>query len=426
MGGLLLCVTTLYCPPAPRTKPQKKRGPEGSGLYPELGVLGIQEGSSPALVREVGRQVALLPSYALCREELARRGLELNLKEVYRIGNYAGAAALTYRRRLLERYRAGQLPAGQEFAGKRIGVFVDGGRTKIRTVIRRQKGQGQHKQQRRRYRTDWREPKLLIIVELDSQGRMVPASKTVLDGTFAGPDEVMELLAMYLHLFGAASAEQVSLGADGAPWIWERWDWVTQRVGLETQRVTKVLDWCHAVHHISLALEYVVPEADERRRRFKKLRQWLKQGDWWEAVYELAQLGKDLPSEHALWTALDYLERHGEAGHLEYAEFRRRGVPLGSGAIESAIRRVINLRLKGNSIAWYKENAERMLQLRCLVLSKRWDEQFALISASLASNRRLEWNYSSPDMPAQLKSDLAITSHKPQPSTQSLSYVPAA
>ena len=41
--------------------------------------------------------------------------------------------------------------------------------------------------------------------------------------------------------------------------------------------------------------------------------------------------------------------------------FRRRGVPLGSGAIESAIRRVINLRLKGNSISWYEENAEGML-----------------------------------------------------------------
>ena len=47
----------------------------------------------------------------------------------------------------------------------------------------------------------------LIICELDKRGRMVPGTKAVLDGTFAGPDELMELLAMYLHLFGAASAE---------------------------------------------------------------------------------------------------------------------------------------------------------------------------------------------------------------------------
>ncbi len=144
----MLWVTTLYCAPAARTG--KGRGREGGGGYPEFGVLGIQEGSSPALVREVGRQVALLPSYAISREELARRGLDLDIKEIYGIGTYAGAAALTYRCRLLEQYRAGLLPAGSEWAGKRLGAFVDGGRTKIRTTTRRQKGQGQHKTQRRR------------------------------------------------------------------------------------------------------------------------------------------------------------------------------------------------------------------------------------------------------------------------------------
>ena len=424
LGGLLLWATTPYCAPAARTG--NRRGREGNGVYPELGVLGIQEGSSPALVREVGRQVALLPSYALSREELARRGLDLDIKEIYGIGKYAGAAALTYRRRLLEQYRAGLLPAGREWTGKRLGVFVDGGRTKIRTTTRRQRGRGQHKSQRRRYRTAWREPKLLIIVELDERGRMVTGSKPVLDGTFAGPNELMELLAMYLHLLGAASAQLLSFGADGAPWVWERWDWVIQRVGLKANQVTKTLDWCHAVHHISLALEHVVQDKEVRRRLFKKLRKWLKQGAWWEVVVELSQRAKDLPDDHAVWTELNYLERHGEKGHVDYARFRRRGVPLGSGAIESAIRRVINLRLKGNSISWYEENAEGMLLLRCLVLSKRWDDTFVQTSASLASNRRLDWAFRSPDMPAQLEAKIAIEPPKPQVSATSAAYATAA
>jgi hypothetical protein len=421
-----LWVTTLYCAPAARNPKGKGRGREGSGVYPEFGVLGIQEGSTPALVREVGRQVALLPSYAISREELARRGLDLNIKELYGIGKYAGQAALTYRRRLLEQYRAGQVPAGQQWAGKRLGAFVDGGRTKIRKVLRRQKGQGQHKTQRRRYRTDWREPKLLIIVELDERGRMVPGSKAVLDGGLAGPDELMELLAMYLHLFGAASAKLVSFGADGAPWVWDRWDWVIKRVGLKAKQVTKTLDWCHAVHHISLALEHVVQDKDVRRRLFKKFRKWLKQGAWWKVVSDLATLGKELPDGHDFWTEVHYLDSHGEDGHMNYARFRRRGVPLGSGAIESAIRRVINLRLKGNSISWYEDNAEGMLALRCLVLSDRWDDTFAKISASLASDRPLDGDFHSPDMPAQLKDKITIEPPKPQPPTGSTSYNAAA
>lgn len=47
------------------------------------------------------------------------------------------------------------------------------------------------------------------------------------------------------------------------------------------------------------------------------------------------------------------------------------GLPVGSGAIESSIRRVINLRLKGNGIFWKEENAESMLQLRSMVISDR-------------------------------------------------------
>jgi hypothetical protein len=415
LGGLLLWVTTLYCAPAARKTSVKGRGREGSGVYPEFGVLGIQEGNSPALVREVGRQVALLPSYAICRDELARRGLDLNIKEVYGIGKYAAAAALTYRRRLLEHYRAGLLAAGSQWAGKRLGVFVDGGRTKIRTVTRRQKGRGKRKTQRRRYRSDWREPKLLIICELDKRGRMVPGSKAVLDGTFAGPDELMEVLAMYLHCLGAAAAELVCFAADGAPWVWERWDWVAKRVGLDARRITKTLDWCHAVHHISLALEHVVDDKEERRLLFKKLRKWLRQGDWLEVVVELAQHAQDLPDDHDVWTELSYLDRHGTAGHLDYGRFRRRGIPLGSGAIESAIRRVVNLRLKGNSLAWYQENAEGMLTLRCLVLSNRWDDTFAKISASMASDRRIDRIFCSPDMPAQLNANIPIEPPTLQP-----------
>lgn len=424
LGGLLLWVTTLYCAPAARTG--RGRGREGSGLYPELAVLGIQEGVSPALAREVGRLAALLPSYEMTRQELARRGLDLKTKVVYRVGQFVGEAALTYRRRLLEQYRHGELPAGTELAGKRLAAFVDGGRTKIRRVTRRQRGQGKRKTQRRRYRSDWREPKLLIIYEIDEQGRMVPGTKPTVDGTFAGPDELMELLAMHLHYLGAAQAEVVSVGADGAPWVWERWDWVIGRVGLNVRRVYRTLDWCHAVHHISLALEQLLPDAAERRRVFKKLRKWLRQGKWLDVVLELGHFAWQLPNEHAVWTPISYLERHGEQGHLDYARFRRRGLPLGSGAVESAIRRVINLRLKGNSISWYEGNAEGMLVLRGLVLTGRWDDTFARIWSSLRSDRRLSWRFKSPDILAQLNAGIPIKPPSPQQPATSTGYDAAA
>jgi hypothetical protein len=420
----MIYVTTLYCAPALRTG--RGRGREGSGVYPEWAVLGIQEGKSPALVREVGRQTALLPSYAMAQQELAERGVDLDIKEVHGIGQHAGRAALAYRRRELELYRQGKMPAGAG-RGKRFGAMIDGGRTKVRKTTRKQKGEGKSKTQSRRFLTDWREVKQIIVFEMDEQGRMKKGTQPILDGTFAGPDEIMEVLALRLHQVGASRAKVVAFRSDGAPWIWERLEWVIRRLGLKAKQVSRGLDWCHAVHHISLALEPLV-ESAERKRVFKKLRKWLKCGRWRKVVDELLSLAGavDLAEDSPLWTEIAYLDRHGEEGHLDYATFRRRGLPLGSGAIESAIRRVINLRLKGNSIYWEEENAEAMLVLRGLVLSGRWNEVFAKITESLAGDRRLDWKWTSPDMPAELKAGTTIAPPTPQPALFQTSYDTAA
>jgi hypothetical protein len=424
LGGLMIYVMTLYCGPSLRTG--RSRGREGSGVYPELAVLGIQEGKTPALVREVGRLTALLPSYEAGRQELAEHGLVLNIKEVHGIGQHAGEAALAYRRRELELYRQGKLPAAAG-RGKRFAAMIDGGRTKVRNATRKQKGKGKSKTQKRRFHTEWREVKQIIVFEMDERGRMKKGTQPVLDGTFSGPDEVLEVLAMRLHQVGASQAEVVAFRSDGAPWIWDRLEWVIKRLGLCAKQVSRGLDWCHAVHHVSLALEPLL-EGAKRKRVFKKLRKWLKRGSWHKVVDELLRLGKqaDLPKESPVWTEILYLHRHGEAGHLDYATFRRRGLPLGSGAIESAVRRVINLRLKGNSIFWEEENAEAMLVLRGLVLSGRWNEVFAKITESLAGDRRLQWHWTSPDMVAELNAGTPIAPPTPQGSTAPIVYGAAA
>jgi hypothetical protein len=202
---------------------------------------------------------------------------------------------------------------------------------------------------------------------------------------------------------------------------------VVKRLGLRKDQVSRGLDWCHAVHHISLALEPLLEDA-ERKCVFKKLRKWLKQGRWQQVVNNLVRLLvlAELKDESAVVTAINYLEGHGEAGRLDYAKFRRHRLPVGSGAIESAVRRVINLRMKGNSVFWEEANAEGMLALRGLVLSRRWREVFAKMTESLAHNRRMDWQWQSPDMVAELKAGIAIMPFKPQPRSQEACYDAAA
>jgi hypothetical protein len=412
LGGLMLCVWALYC--APQARKGKGRDEHGGGLYPELAVFGFHSGQSAALAGLIARQSTLMPSFELARQELGRRGLKLNIKVVHRSTHGLGRQLLIARRCDLQRYRDGQVPAGSEMAGKRLCVQIDGGRVRLRKVTRKQKGKGSKKKQKRRYKGQWREPKLLTIFEIDQDGQMVKKSRARIDGTFAGPDEVMELLAYHLHCLGAAQAAVVVFVSDGAPWIWERLGWVVKRVGLDNKKVAYALDWCHALHHVGLALAACgLPQA-EHRRVFKKLRKWLKKGEAAAVLNELERLGEKHGVLAAMATPVAYLDKHLEAGHLDYEQMQRRGLPIGSGAIESAIRRVVNQRLKGNGLMWCQGNAEGMLLLRAAALTGRWDEALQRATLSHCRDGRRDWHWSSPDMPFQLKAEVHIEPPKSQ------------
>jgi len=68
----------------------------------------------------------------------------------------------------------------------------------------------------------------------------------------------------------------------------------------------------------------------------------------------------------------DYLLRNTRAERLNYAKTRRAKMPMGNGSMESAVRRVINLRLKGPGIFRREEHAEQMLMLHAYYKSKHW------------------------------------------------------
>ena len=57
---------------------------------------------------------------------------------------------------------------------------------------------------------------------------------------------------------------------------------------------------------------------------------------------------------------------------MQYKSFQERKLPIGSGVVESAIRRVINLRLKAPGSFWKLGFAEIIIFLRAQVLYGRW------------------------------------------------------
>ena len=349
-------------------------------------------------------------------KELEREGIVLDKKTVRRIAEQLGLQLLELRRRELLIWREGWLPAGDDFAGRRVAVQIDGGRVRLRENKKQKKNKKRKKGARPKFDTPWREPKALIIFEFNEQGKMVKKRRQpLIDGTLLGPDHLAELVAFHLHRLGVAQAESVVFISDGARWIWDRLEWIEKRAGLERSKTVHVLDFCHAAHHISLALSHLGYMPAVRRKRYVELRRLLHRSRYDEVVSKLTERAKQqkLAEDHEVWTEIRYLERHGSEGHLRYATFRRRGLPSGSGAIESTIRRVINLRLKSNAMYWLEENAEALFAIRALILCERWEETLSRVRQMMARDRRINWEWIASDL-TKLNAEETVSPPSPQ------------
>ena len=75
------------------------------------------------------------------------------------------------------------------------------------------------------------------------------------------------------------------------------------------------------------------------------------------------------------WKAYRCLRRH--ARWMDYAGYRRRGLPIGSGVTEAACKTVFTQRFKRSGMRWGHESGQVILDLRVVYLSGLWDAAFA-------------------------------------------------
>jgi len=373
-GGRTVRIKTVYMLPRQfRKKGRKhgvgKRGRQGNGIYPVLKLLGIAHQSSPALQHDVTIS-ALNNPFVEATETLKRHGVEISEKRVRTISESVGKAALNDRDKELEQFSNGTLQQGNTFAGKRVVVAIDGGRTRIRQAKKGKKKMGQ---QRQGYHTDWKEPKLFTLYAIDETGRKL--NKQLLpynDGTITGRDSFKQLFKMDLYKTGVVAASQIIFIGDGAPWIWNIIDEIITELNINPEIIDKVLDFYHAAEHLWEVIDALPNLSQQQKQRlFKKSRTRLKNGN----IKSLIEtLGRKANRNQAASKKLSYF--HGHEDKCRYDQFIKRNIPIGSGAIESAVRRIVNLRLKGAGMFWLKHNAEAFLHLRCQLKSGRWDEFF--------------------------------------------------
>lgn len=385
LGGSSFTVTVPYLKPnrrqrrPGRKRKSGKRGKGGSGLYPTLAALGIQGRATPALTDEIVHQMSAADSHNAAFEALQRRGIRLNSKVIRRLFYDFAQRADSHRKQWLAQARLAEPCSTGPLAGARVVICTDGGRTRIRQPARA--GRRRRRTRHRGFQAPWKEPKVLVLYVIDAQGNPLASFRPVLDATMGDCEEIFEFLLGYLLALGGAKAKQLMVVSDGAPWIWERVDKLAEGLGVERERIVEVVDFYHAMEAVYRVAE--VPRWKSPRRKakwLKRARRLLTKGHIESLVAHIKTLAVGRRAK-AIKEHVGYFERH--AKRMRYKWFRSQCVPIGSGAVESAVRRIVNLRLKSNGKFWLRDNANAMLLTRSYLKAGRlhelirWSLQYA-------------------------------------------------
>ncbi|MGB9499421.1 MAG: hypothetical protein ACKVE4_06655 [Dissulfuribacterales bacterium] len=136
----------------------------------------------------------------------------------------------------------------------------------------------------------------------------------------------------------------------------------------------EVIDYTHAkqnLHEIIDKLPKKIP-AKEKNRIARIWKNLLWEGNLSDLKKEIKKhIGYPKRRREALVKFNNYFMKN--RNRMQYAVFRHLKLPTGSGCVENAIRRIINLRLKSPGTFRKPETAESMLFLRSQLLSGRWN-----------------------------------------------------
>jgi hypothetical protein len=220
------------------------------------------------------------------------------------------------------------------------------------------------------------EVKLLVAFDFDGAGK---ALKRTFHATQDKIDEFRKGMIREASLRGAESAKLLVFLGDGAAWVWKTAE-------DHFPDAVQILDWYHAMQHVWASGRAL------HGSREKELKAWARkvETDLWngrrdaviEAMRALSEqlgapdqsLSETARAADPRWIAhrnVHYFESNRD--RINYPEYRKKHLPVGSGAVESACKQLVAQRMKRSGMRWDHEGAENILSLRSLALSGRWD-----------------------------------------------------
>jgi hypothetical protein len=162
---------------------------------------------------------------------------------------------------------------------------------------------------------------------------------------------------------GLAHTKQIILLSDGATWIRS----IKETLFPESQQI---LDFFHLSEHLyEFARVYFNNNDTKYKPWVEEHKIMFKNGQHEKVIYEIERI-KNKTSNKEADSLYTYLVNNKD--NINYKQYLDNGFFIGSGAIESGNKSVVQKRLKGPGMKWNINSAQAMLTLKSKYESKRW------------------------------------------------------
>ena len=159
--------------------------------------------------------------------------------------------------------------------------------------------------------------------------------------------------------------------SDGATWIR---NWIEDAF----PDAVSILDYFHAVEHLHQFIDSYFKEKEVAEKWAEKQKELLLNSNVKEVINNIEKLA---PQSEAAKKLISYYQANGS--RMDYKKYKQIGCGIiGSGAIESAHRTVIQKRMKQSGQRWSSNGAQNMLNLRVTYMNEKWDNVIQLVKTN--------------------------------------------
>lgn len=158
---------------------------------------------------------------------------------------------------------------------------------------------------------------------------------------------------------------------DGAKWIW---NWADDTY----PDMVKILDLFHALEKLSEYAKAQYPDSIEKNKWIETQKELLLTDNVSNVIKTVVEtIPKTTEAKKAHEALVSYYTNNQT--RMLYGTYKAKGYCLGSGAIESAHRNVVQQRLKLSGQRWSKKGAQQIVNLRAYYKSNKWEQVVELI-----------------------------------------------